>query len=68
MTWMLLRLGWGNISAIIALALLPLVSLALDRASPYESGMWQTAVDMEPIADGNTATGPDADGTVWPAG
>jgi hypothetical protein len=67
-TWMLLRLGWGNSGAIIALALLPLVSLALDGASRHESGMRQTAVDIAPGVDNNTATGPDADGAVSPAG
>ena len=48
MDWILLRLGWGNISAIIALALLPLVSLTVDGSSPYEATL-QQAGDIEPV-------------------
>ena len=48
MDWVLLRMGWGNISAIIALALLPLVSLTVVGSSTYESGL-QQAADIEPV-------------------
>lgn len=67
MTWILLRLGWGNIGAIVALGLLPLVALTLDGASRPESGVRQTAVDIESAVDNITATGL-ADEAVSPAG
>jgi hypothetical protein len=64
-TWILLRLGWGNIGAIVALGLLPLVALALDGPSRHESGMQKTAIDVEAVVD-NTAT--LVDEAVSPAG
>lgn len=68
MTWILLRLGWGNIGAIIALALLPLVSLAVDGSSPYDSRLPQAAADIERVADNDALTGGDAERPVSPAG
>ena len=56
MTWILLRLGWGNIGAIIALGLLPLVALTLDGASRHESGPLQSAAEFESVGDNSTAT------------
>ena len=67
MTWILLRLGWGNIGAIIALGLLPLVALTLDGASRHESGLRQPVADMESVGDNSTAT-VLVDEAVLPAG
>ena len=64
---MLLRLGWGNIGAVVALGLLPLVALTLDGASRHESAMRQSAADIESVVDNSTAT-LLADEAVSPAG
>ena len=58
MMWMALRAGWGNTAAIVALGLLPLVSLAgaafdafgTDRVRPIPTHFEQVALgaDLQP--------------------
>ena len=57
MTWTLVRLGWGNISAIAALALLPLVSLTMVGPSTHDLGL-QQAAKTEPV-ENYALPGPD---------